>query len=233
VLVLISEGLLPLSSLAHVLGLSQQREQNVEPHALLVLAGDERNIALLVDELGAEREVTARALPARLSGVRQVSSVTFLAQGRMALVLHPQELCRRALSRPLPERSQHEAKQKPKPRILIAEDSATTRAVLKSLLEEAHYDVTTTQDGEEAFGMLQQRTFDLVLSDVQMPHKDGFTLTENIRAHEQLFRLPVVLMTSLDSEADRLRGLKAGASAYLTKSAFDHPALLATIASLL
>jgi two-component system chemotaxis sensor kinase CheA len=226
-----TEGLLPLTSLAHVLGLSSEKSK--EPRALLVLAGDERNIALLVDELGAEREVTARALPARLSGIRQVSSVTFLALGRMALVLHPQELCRRALSRPLPESARPAASDQPKPRILIAEDSATTRAVLKSLLEEAHYDVTTAQDGEEAYNLLQQRAFDLVLSDVQMPHKDGITLTEDIRGHEQLFRLPVVLMTSLDSEADRLRGLKAGASAYLTKSAFDHPVLLATIASLL
>jgi two-component system chemotaxis sensor kinase CheA len=227
------EGLLPLTSLSHVLGLSEQREQLAEPHALLILAGDERNVALLVDELGAEREITARALPARLSGVPQVSSVTFLALGRMALVLHPSELCRRAQQKTLPEAVHTPLAQKPRPRILIAEDSATTRAVLKNLLEEAHYDVTVAQDGEEAFNLLLQRPFDLVLSDVQMPHKDGFTLTADIRADERLFRLPVVLMTSLDSEADRMRGLKAGASAYLTKSAFDHPALLATIASLL
>jgi two-component system chemotaxis sensor kinase CheA len=122
---------------------------------------------------------------------------------------------------------------KRRPRILIAEDSATTRAVLKSVLEEAHYEVTTAQDGAEAFGLLQRNDFDLVLSDVQMPNKDGFALAEEIRADERLARLPVVLMTSLESEADRLRGLRAGASAYLTKRTFDHPVLLSTIASLL
>ncbi|HEX6240971.1 MAG TPA: response regulator, partial [Polyangiales bacterium] len=232
-LVRTSDGLLPLASLAHVLGTSTQAGRASDPRALLILQGEERTWALAVDELGAEREITARALPLRVAGVRQVSSVTFVTPGRMALVLSPQELYRRAREAPQPASGLVAPAVKRRLRILIAEDSATTRAVLKSVLEEAHYEVTTAHDGEEAFGLLQKGDFDLVLSDVQMPNKDGFTLAEDIRADPRLARLPVVLMTSLESEADRLRGLSAGASAYLTKRAFDHPALLSTIASLL
>jgi two-component system, chemotaxis family, sensor kinase CheA len=226
------EGLLPLSSLGMVLGLAGH-EASSRLHTALVLAGEGRPVALIVDELGEEREITARALPARLSGARQVSSATLLGMGRVALVLNPQDLCRRALLSPVSTHGTHKASVRTRPRVLIAEDSATTRAVLKSVLEEAHYDVTTAQDGEEAFTLLQQRPFDLVLSDVQMPHKDGISLTESIRQHERLARLPVVLMTSLENETDRLRGLRAGASAYLTKSGFDHQTLLETVAALL
>lgn len=230
-LISLKEGLTPLSSLSSVLGLARSDKQR-GMHTALVLSGEGRQIALIVDELGEEREVTARALPARLAGARQVSSATLLGMGRVALVLNPQDLCRRALLSPVATSLQRPS-EVVRPRVLIAEDSATTRAVLKSVLEEANYDVTTAQDGEEAFMLLQQRPFDLVLSDVEMPHKNGFALTESIRQHEQLAQLPVVLMTSLENETDRLRGLRAGASAYLTKSGFDHQTLLETVAALL
>jgi two-component system chemotaxis sensor kinase CheA len=228
----VKEGLTPLSSLSALLGLPLGSGQS-GVHTALILSGESRQIALIVDELGEEREVTARALPTRLAGARHVSSATLLGMGRVALVLNPQDLCRRALLNPVATQGAARPSQTAPKRVLIADDSPTTRAVLKSVLEEAHYDVTTAQDGEEAFTLLQQRPFDLVLSDVQMPHKDGFSLTENIRQHERLARLPVVLMTSLENETDRLRGLRAGASAYLTKSGFDHQTLLETVAALL
>jgi two-component system chemotaxis sensor kinase CheA len=228
----LAEGLSPLSSLSAVLGFARSDARNTV-HTALVLSGEGRQVALIVDELGEEREITARALPARLLGARQVSSATLLGMGRVALVLNPQDLCRRALLSPTTTHGVERPSVRARPRVLIAEDSATTRAVLKSVLEEALYDVTTAQDGEEAFTLLQQKPFDLVLSDVQMPHKDGFALTESIRQHERLAQLPVVLMTSLENETDRLRGLRAGASAYLTKSGFDHQTLLETVAALL
>jgi two-component system chemotaxis sensor kinase CheA len=225
------DGLVPLASLAVLLGLDEPaRSEDIQ--TALIVQGDERSVALIVEELGVEREITARALPSRVAAVKQVSSATFVELGRIALVLNPQDLCRRALSGGAPRgvRTQASVQQ---PRVLVADDSATTRAVLKNVLEEAHYEVTTAHDGEQAFMLLQQRPFDILISDVQMPNRDGFALTEAVRGDTQLARLPVVLMTSLESEADRLRGMRAGASAYLTKGAFDHQTLLETMAALL
>jgi len=226
------DGLVPLASLSTLLGVSGAPRSNDQVRTALVLQGDERSVALVVDELGVEREITARALPARLASARHVSSATFVERGRIALVLSPHDLCRRALQSPT-LRAEATRANVQRPRVLVAEDSATTRAVLKSVLQEAHYDVTTAQDGEQAFMLLQQRPFDILISDVQMPNKDGFELAESVRNDERLARLPIVLMTSLESEADRMRGLRAGASAYLTKGAFDHRTLLETMAALL
>jgi two-component system chemotaxis sensor kinase CheA len=229
----IPEGLVPLASLTALLGLSAKLPPAGPARSALVLRGEERLVALVVEELGAEREITVRALPARLSASRHVSSAAVLELGRIALVLQPQELCRRALASPMARSALLAAEPVARPRVLVAEDSPTTRAVLQSVLEEAQYEVTTVQDGEEAFAMLERAAFDIVVSDVQMPHKDGFALTESLRQHERLARIPVILMTSLESEVDRLRGLRAGASAYLTKGAFDHRSLLETMATLL
>lgn len=225
------DGLVPLASLSALLGLAAARADDALRTALIV-QGDERTVALVVEELGVEREITARALPSRVASVKQVSSATFVELGRIALVLNPLDLCRRALQNPTLRGAGAQANVH-RPRVLVAEDSPTTRAVLKSVLEEAHYEVTTAQDGEQAFMLLQQRPFDILISDVQMPNKDGFELAESVRNDERLARLPIVLMTSLESEADRLRGLRAGASAYLTKGAFDHRTLLETMAALL
>lgn len=74
---------------------------------------------------------------------------------------------------------------------------------------------------------------DLLVSDVEMPHMDGFALTEAIRGSTRFRSLPVVLVTALASDVDKARGLAAGANAYLIKSSFDQTNLLETIAQLL
>jgi two-component system chemotaxis sensor kinase CheA len=104
---------------------------------------------------------------------------------------------------------------------------------MTTILEGAGHQVTAVVDGAAAWRELQASSYDLVVSDVEMPHMDGIALTEAIRAAPRLRDLPVVLVTALDSEAARARGLHAGASAYLVKSAFDQRELLEVVRQLL
>jgi two-component system chemotaxis sensor kinase CheA len=84
-------------------------------------------------------------------------------------------------------------------------------------------------DGVEALDMLADEPFDLVLTDVEMPRMDGFALTERIRAHPTFGHVAVLILTSLASDADRRRGMDAGADGYIVKSAFDEQSLLAAV----
>ena len=113
--------------------------------------------------------------------------------------------------------------------ILIAEDSITSRMLLKGILEGAGYRVKTAVDGMDAFTILRAERFDLVVSDVEMPRLNGFDLTARIRADRKLAELPVVLVTALESREDRERGIDVGASAYLVKSSFDQSNLLEAV----
>ncbi len=72
-----------------------------------------------------------------------------------------------------------------------------------------------------------------MLTDVEMPIMDGFALTEAIRAQPKLANIPVLILTSRSSEADRQRGLDAGADGYIVKSGFDEAGLLSAVRRLL
>jgi two-component system chemotaxis sensor kinase CheA len=117
--------------------------------------------------------------------------------------------------------------------VLLADDSVTTRTLERSILEGAGYTVLVAVDGADAWRILQEKGADLVVSDVEMPHMDGFALTETIRGSTRFRSLPIVLVTALASDVDKERGLTAGANAYLIKSSFDQTNLLETIAQLL
>ena len=96
----------------------------------------------------------------------------------------------------------------------------------KNLLEAAGYRVRVAVDGVDAWTLLGSETFDLVVSDVDMPRMDGFELTARIRADRKLADLPVVLVTALESREDKERGIEVGANAYIIKSSFDQSNLL-------
>ena len=121
-----------------------------------------------------------------------------------------------------------EAAARRKKRILVAEDSITSRTLLKNILETTGYEVRTVVDGLEALTALMEEEFDLLISDVEMPRMNGFDLTARIRAEDKHADLPVMLVTSLESREDREKGVDVGANAYITKGSFDQTTLLET-----
>jgi two-component system chemotaxis sensor kinase CheA len=226
---------LPLASLAEVLGLGGRppaREGEKTP-ALVVAAGEKR-MAFAVDEFLAEQEIVIKGLGARVRRLRHVSGATLLPSGRIALVLNAANLVRTALGRPPSAAPAAPAASAPaRKRLLVVDDSVTTRTLEKSILEAAGYEVTAAADGEAAWQLLHEQGADLLVSDVEMPRMDGFALTAAVRASKRFRGLPVVLVTARESEADKARGIEVGADAYLGKSAFDQRNLLETIAQLL
>jgi two-component system chemotaxis sensor kinase CheA len=229
------EGPIPLGSLAQAVGLPSADPSTGRAPVALIEVGT-RIAALVIDELLEEREVLLKPLGRHLRNSRFVLGGTLLPDGQLALVLSAAELVRAFLSSGRGDSlaakltSDHSQARK---RILVADDSITTRSLEKSIIESAGYDVLAVADGEEAWRVLQQRPVDLVVSDVEMPRMDGFALAEAIRGSRRWGRLPVVLVSALCSDADRARGLAVGANAYIAKGTFDQHELLQTISQLL
>ena len=113
-------------------------------------------------------------------------------------------------------------------RIVVADDSLTTRTLEQSILEAEGYEVFPAANGQQAWRLVQLHHPDIVVSDVEMPAMNGFELTRAVRGSERYKALPLILVTTLDSDTYRREGMEAGASAYLVTSAFDHELLLDT-----
>ncbi len=202
----------------------------------VVLGPDPGRVAFRVDAILGEQEVLVKTLGPQLARVRNVAGASVLGTGQVVPVLNVPDLLKSAVQLAATPRVPVAA-EKPgaaeKPAILVVEDSITSRSLLKNILESADYAVTTAVDGMDAYTTLKTGTFDLVVSDVEMPRMDGFDLTARIRADKQLAELPVVLVTALGSREHRERGIDAGANAYIVKSSFDQSNLLDVIRRLL
>jgi two-component system chemotaxis sensor kinase CheA len=215
---------LPLLRLASLFGLPAG-----EGRIALLAEKGARPFALLVDDIVAEQDVLPRGLGPLLLRVRFFSGATELGDGTLVPVLALDDIAAHALLGAQPTPAQADPVRPGVRRVLVAEDSITSRLLLKHILEGAGCEVETAADGLEALSRLRQRRFDAVVSDVEMPHLDGLGLTARIRAEPGTSDLPVILVTSLQTPAERERGLQAGADAYLTKGAFDQDQLLAAL----
>jgi len=202
----------------------------------VVLGSGLARVAFRVDEVLGEQEVLVKNLGRQLARVRNVVGASVLGTGQVVPVLNVSDLLKSAVQRataPLAPVTDGKPAAAVKQSILVVEDSITSRSLLKTILESAGYRVTTAVDGADGYSTLKTGTFDLVVSDVEMPRMDGFDLTARIRADKQLAELPVVLVTALDSREHRERGIDVGANAYIVKSSFDQSNLLEVIRRLI
>lgn len=217
--------------LAEVLELEPTAAPAGDYLAFVVLGSGGERVAFVVDEVLHDEEVLAKAFTRPLVRVRNIAGATVLASGRVAPILNAADLMKSArraggTSRAVVAAAAGPAKAKS---ILVAEDSITSRMLLKGILESAGYRVKTVVDGMEAWTAVRTEEFDLVVSDVEMPRMNGFDLTAHIRGDKKLAEKPVVLVTALASTADRERGIDVGANAYIVKSNFNESSLLEVV----
>lgn len=111
---------------------------------------------------------------------------------------------------------------RPARKILVAEDDANLRLMLRTLLELKGYRVVEAADGQEAVELAQVERPDAVLADLQLPRLNGFALTRFVRLHDALRDVPVVILTGHDPARHRDLALAAGCNAYLLKPVNTH-----------
>ncbi|MEM1347938.1 MAG: response regulator [Myxococcota bacterium] len=127
----------------------------------------------------------------------------------------------------------HEATRNERLRVLVAEDTETVAASIAFVLSEKDYDIVLTSDGREALTRLEREDFDLLISDWQMPSMSGFELIQHVRASARIKPLPIVLLTSLDSDKVRRDAYEAGADRFLVKGEVGGGILLDIVEELL
>ena len=117
-------------------------------------------------------------------------------------------------------------------RVLVVDDVATNRLLLRAKLSSAYYDVVVAENGVQALEMARSEQPDMIMLDVMMPDMDGFAVCEILKADEQTAHIPVIMVTALDTPEERVRGLEAGADDFLSKP-FNDLALFARVRNLM
>ena len=210
---------LPVVQLAALLGLAN-RELPSGEIPLLLCSGLGGGVAFAVDRLVDEVELPVRRLDPRLGKVPGVSAASLDENGLPVLILDIDDLLQTALGRP--SLSGYSEGEHSAPHILVVDDSHTVREMERRLLVRAGYQVTTAQNGQEAWNLLRLNDYDLLISDVDMPQMNGIELVAKVRDNPRLGRMPVIILSYKDRDEDRQRGLDAGADFYLTKGDFQN-----------
>ncbi len=221
--VVIIEGGDPVKviSLAEVMG--NPKHNYTDKINIVVLGRGRRYLGLTVDEVSGHREYVSHALPWNLQNLPGVSGAIMEADGSVAILVDIVHLFEKTQTQLMPD---HSAVSSHGKRVLVVDDSMSSRAMQRAMLRADGFEVVLASDGQEAWRILQDDPFDLVVSDIQMPNMDGLELTRKIRASHKLKDLTVILASNLSSPQDKAAGADAGADDYLVKGAFDQHRLL-------
>ncbi len=196
--------------------------------AVVVEHGGAR-LALAVERLVGVDRVVLRPLPALTPAHPAVMGIWVDASGAARVALEPAGLL--AVAGGLA--GEEVGSPASRPRVLVIDDSLTTRMLEQSILESAGYEVDLAVSGEEGLARARERRYGLFLVDVEMPGMDGFAFVERARADEALRGVPAILVTSRASPEDRARGVAAGAAGHIEKAAFDQTDFIARVRGLI
>ena len=232
-----SVGLLPA---AQVLGLPPPPRAE-GPVPVILIASADHLYGLAVSRFLGEQDLVVRPLDPRLGKVANVAAVSVDEDGNPVMIVDVEDLLRSV------DISLHQGRMRAirvtaaatgsvvraRKRVLVVDDSITVREVERGLLTARGYVVDVAVDGMDGWNAVRAGTYALVVSDVDMPRMDGIELVRRIKQDERLKSIPVMIVSYKDREEDRLRGLEAGADAYVTKSSFQEESWIGRVVDLI
>ncbi len=197
---------------------------------------------MMVDRFVGEYDLVVRPLDPRLGKVSDISAMAIMLDGSPVLIFDVDDLVRsidglltgkqrlRKIKRFADAEEEAAGKY-----ILVVDDSITVREMERKLLEAKGYLVDVAVDGMDAWNILRTSAHDyeMVVSDIDMPRMNGIELITQMKGHEKLKSMPVMVVSYKNTEEDRLRGLEAGANYYLTKSSFQDNSFINAVIDLI
>ena len=224
-------------------------ELNEELKAIIIQETGIR-CALVVDEVLHREEIVIKSLGTHLQNLEYISGGTILGDGTIALILDTTSIIRKIEKEYLakdkelivekPKENKQEGDKEPEvifkrkqirgrnPIALIVDDSISVRRFVASVLEKNNYDTVLASDGINALAELKGKSFDIVITDLEMPKMHGYELIEKIRIQKKLQDLPIVILTGRAGKKHKDMGIKLGANAFIVKPFKDND-LLSTL----
>ncbi|MCE5286669.1 MAG: response regulator [Pelosinus sp.] len=226
----VREQIIPLEELAVILGCPHAAEQSRQEFFIIVLAAGAEKCGLVVDAVLSEMDMVIKPVPSVLKQPKVISGFTVGSNDEIISVLGAQALIKKTRENRQGMASIVKAATGTEEKtILVVDDSVNTRDIVKSILESYGYTVDLAEDGLAAIEKTGKKVYDAVITDIEMPCLDGFSLTSHLRQDERYRQIPIIIVTSREKAEDKRRGILVGASAYIVKGAFDQNNLIETL----
>ncbi len=212
---------------------------------VLVLGDRNAHYGLVVNRLLGEEKLVVKPIDPRLGKIPNLSATAVRSDGSIVFILDSEDVLQSMQKlhspehwqAPLPEKAlisgQIRSIEGVCKKILAIDDSITVRATERKLLENQGYQVDTAVNGADGWNTLQLDTYDLVITDVDMPRMNGLELVSEMKRSQLLNAIPIIIISYKDREEDRLQGLDVGANYYLTKSSFQDDTLVQAVLDLI
>ena len=238
--IIVEDRTVPICSLSEILEI-EGNSKEFDKLVIIVVQAEDIQVGFIVDKLVGDQEILHKNLSPPLLRVRNVAGITTLGSGKLCLILNANELVKSAYMKfgvynikPIINiQKNSKNKENKEKRILLVDDSATTRMLQRNIIRSAGYNVNVAINGFDALTKIVSEDYDIIITDIEMPEINGFELTERLRQDEKYKDIPIILVSSLASEQDRVKGITSGANAYISKGEFDQDKLLDTIHKLI
>ena len=233
--VLIDGSSTPVYYLSELLELPVPEKFADEKHTLVVIEIENSYMGLIVDSIVGDQEILHKKLSAPIIKLKNISGITTLVTGKVCLILNLPELYKNTYigkDKALENIKNRLIKKENKDyRILVVDDSITTRALMKNIFNSRGYSYEMVKNPKEAFEMLAEKKFDIIISDLEMPEMSGIEFLNILKTNEKYSKIPVIILSSYDGE--RTDATEYHADAFITKSEFNQDYLLQIIRNLL
>lgn len=194
----------------------------------------EKKIGIIVDDILHESEVIVKELGPFLGKRRFVYGMVIGERGELHIVLDIHDVvASEAFSKKIKILTPLRTRETQKYCVLVVDDSMLVREMEKNVLESGGYEVVTAVNGIDGYNRALTRRFDLVLADIEMPEMDGFEMIENIKKIDEYADVPTIVLSTVEKEEDKIRGLNLGVNAWLQKQDFDEKEMLKIIKRLI
>ncbi len=215
---------IPIYTLSQILNL-ESNYNNKTKFTLAIIETDNLLAGIIVEKLVSDQEIVHKKLAPPLYKLKYISGVTTLASGEACLILNIGDITNTISSKKINARvSLKNNSEKPqdnsKYKILVLDDSYTTRILQKNILSNCGYDVHTVSDPINALEKVKHTKFDLIISDVQMPNMTGFEFIGKLRQNPQFDKTPIIVVSSEPQENHREDILRTKVTAYIAKNSF-------------
>lgn len=232
--ILFNGNIIPLYYLSDILELAPAPRN--EKETILIIEADDKTIGLVVDKLLGDQDIFQKKLSPPLYKVKNISGITNLASGELCLILNMQDIMHYDFNKAMISANNQELLTSDVlsyKRILIVDDSVTTRTMVKNILLNIGYMVDTVLDADEALVKLKLTHYDLIITDLTMPKIDGYEFIERLRNDEMYADIPIIVISSLPENQARKRLNKLSIAHYISKDNFDQADLAMQVKEIL